>query len=127
MERRLVAAMVLAFLCLAGWVAYGLITAPPPTFTITDIDGPNVVVTPWLHGPATSVACEGGAQIDTKSAPGQPWLVTVTSAATGKVLRQESLSGDVEVIVRTDAVFIGPPAPSAGPAPLPGFECPGSP
>ena len=126
MKRRIVAAIVLVCLCLAGGVACGFLP-PPSIFIVDDIDGPNVVVTPWSHGPATSVGCGSGAQIDTRSAPRQPWLVTVTSAATGKVLRQESVFGDVEVLVRTDAVFIGSPAPSGGPAPLPGFECPGSP
>ncbi|MGO8687445.1 MAG: hypothetical protein ACLQT7_09770 [Candidatus Dormibacteria bacterium] len=122
MKRRLGIAIVLVCLCLAGWAALGLLP-PPSIFIVHDVDGPSVVVTPWAHGPATRVECEGSAQIDTSSAPRQPWLVTVTSAATGRVLRQESVFGDVEVIVRGDFVLIGAPAPSVGPAPLPGFEC----
>ena len=128
MKRRLAIAIGLVCLCLAGWVACGFLP-PPSIFFVDDIDGPNVVVTPWSHGPATSVGCGSGAQIDTKSAPRQPWLVTVTSAATGKVLRQDGfVFGDVEVLVRSGgAVFIGSPVASGGPAPLPGFQCPASP
>ncbi|MGA3184778.1 MAG: hypothetical protein ABSE52_09310 [Candidatus Dormibacteria bacterium] len=127
MRRRLVAAIVLVCLCLAGWVACGFLP-PPSVFFVDDLDGPNVVVTPWSHGPATSVECGSGAPIDTRSAPRQPWTVTVTSAATGKVLKQDSfVFGDVEVLVRSGGwVFIGAPAPSGGPPPPPGFECPGS-
>jgi len=125
---RLASAIVLLLLCVGGWVACGFLP-PPSVFVVYNVDGPNVVVTPWSHGPATSVACGGGAQIDTRSAPRQPWLVTVTSTATGKVLGQDGfVFGDVEVIVRSgDWVFIGAPAPSVGPPPPPGFECPGSP
>lgn len=127
MIRRLAVALVLVLLCLGGWVACGLLP-PPSTFIVDDLDGPDVVVTPWANGPATRVECESGTDIDTKSAPRQPWLVTVTSAATGKVLKQDSfVFGDVEVLVRTGSVYIGHPLPSGGPAPLPGFECPGSP
>jgi hypothetical protein len=128
MKRRLAIAIGLVCLCLAGWVACGFLP-PPSIFIVDDIDGPNVVVTPWSHGPATSVGCGSGAQIDTKSAPRQPWLVTVTSAATGKVLRQDGfVFGDVEVLVRSGgSVFIGSPVASGGPAPLPGFQCPASP
>lgn len=97
----------------------------PPTVDVENVDGPDVLVTPWAGAPATPVDCGHGVFLNTDGAPGQPWLVTVRSATDHRVLGQQTWSGDIEVIVRSGgAVLMGHPAPSVGP---PGVGCPAGP
>jgi hypothetical protein len=88
------------------------------TLRIVNVDGPGVAVVPWSGGPTISVPCGTSRDVDTTSAPTQPWLVTVRASSTGELPLQRSASGDVEVLVRRGGALIGAPAPSVGPASL---------
>ena len=91
-------------------------TTSRPSFEVVNVDGPAVSVVPWIGGPSTTITCGRGLFIDTSSAPKQPWLVTVVSSTTNRVLLHQRGSGDLELIVRASAVVLGAPAPSVGPA-----------
>jgi hypothetical protein len=97
--------------------------SPKPTFHVVNVDGQAVEVVPWLGGPSITVPCGGGSNIDTSGAPGQPWTVTVTSAASHRVLLRQDGSGPMEVIVRKGGVLMGAPPPSVGPV---GVGCSGA-
>ena len=109
---------------LAALVVIGIVVAlfvwlsPKPTFQVVNVDGQTVEVVPWRGGPSITVPCGGGSNIDTSGAPGQPWTVTVTSAANHRVLLRRDGSGSLEVIVRRGGVGMGAPPPSVGPAGL---------
>jgi hypothetical protein len=99
--------------------------AARPILQVTNVDGQAVDVVPWVSGPSIPVACGQTRNIDTSNAPGQPWLVTVTSQVAHRVLLRQEGSGPLEVIVRSGGVAIGAPAPSVGPASAKG--CPAAP
>jgi hypothetical protein len=86
------------------------------TLLIENVDGSTVSVVPWVGGPTVVVDCHSAREVNTTTAPGQPWLVTVKGLADHHLLVQQNGSGDVEVIVRRDGVLIGHDAPSVGPA-----------
>jgi hypothetical protein len=91
---------------------------PKPTFQVVNVDGQAVEVVPWVGGPSITVPCGAGSNVDTGGAPGQPWTVTVTSAANHRVLLRQDGSGPLEVIVRPGGVLMGAPPPSVGPVGL---------
>jgi hypothetical protein len=90
----------------------------PPTVFVKNVDGPSVDVSVWKGGPSGTVPCGTSQYIDTNGAHGEPWVVTVTSTASHRVLLRQSISESVEVIVRQGGgVLIGAPnPPSVGPA-----------
>lgn len=106
----IVAAVVAIFLWL--WLS------GKPSLEVRKVDGQAVDVVPWSGGPSIAVSCGQTTEINTGGAPGQPWRVTVRSAADHHVLLQQESSGPLEVIVRRGGVLVGAPAPSVGPAGL---------
>ncbi len=64
---------IVAAILLPGWFG------GRPTLQL-NVDGQTVVVVPWVGGPNITVCCGRTLDIDTSGAPGQPWLVTVTSS-----------------------------------------------
>jgi len=100
---------------LSSWLA------AKPTFQVVNVDGQAVDVVPWVSGPSIAVGCGQTESVDTSNAPGQPWLVTVTSQTGHRVFLRQEGSGPLEVIVRRGGALIGAPAPSVGPA---GVGCP---
>jgi hypothetical protein len=110
------AAAVAAVLALALGVA--LVLWPhPPAVLVKNVDGQSVDVTVWDGGPSSTVPCGASRSIDTTAAQGQPWVVTVTSTASHRVLLHQGITGSVQVIVRRGGVLIGAPnPPSVGPA-----------
>jgi hypothetical protein len=97
-----------------------------PTLQVVNVDGPSVDIVPWVDGPSIVVPCGHTATIDTTGAPGQPWVLTVTSEGTHRVLLHEGRSGSLEVIVRQGGgvLIVAANPPSVGPA---GSRCLGSP
>jgi hypothetical protein len=114
---------------LAGLFATGVLVTSAAacgssgSLLIENIDGSAVSVVPWVGGPTVVVDCQSAQQVNTSAAPGQPWLITVRRLSNSGMLLQQTVSGDLEVIVRRGGVLIGPQAASAGPA---GIGCAGA-
>lgn len=89
----------------------------PARLVVADIDGPPVQITVAGVGDV-SLGCNTTKTFVIPLFHIVSRDVTVSNARTGSVLRRLTLTGDVVVLVRRDAVLYGAPTASYGPAPV---------
>jgi hypothetical protein len=85
--------------------------------TVSNIDGPNIIVQPWEGAGFISVPCGRTVQIGDAASPRGPWDVRVTDRATDEVLFEKTLDGpDIYLRVAPGGVVAGD-SPLSGPGP----------